>query len=38
MVEATSEVKEEYKDFGEFEARITPAIVDKKHVPVASYG
>ena len=32
------EVKEEYKDLGEFEARITPAIVDKKHVPVASYG
>lgn len=34
----TDEVREEYKDLGEFEARITPAIVDKKHVPVASYG
>ena len=33
-----SEVKEEYKDLGEYEARITPAIVDKKNVPVASYG
>ena len=32
------EAQEEYKDLGEFEARITPAIVDKKHVPVASYG
>jgi hypothetical protein len=37
-MEATSIVKEEYKDLGEFEARISPAIVDKKHVPVASYG
>lgn len=34
----TDDVVEEYKDLGEFEARITPAIVDKKHVPVASYG
>ena len=33
-----SEVKEEYKDLGEYEAHITPAIVDKKNVPVASYG
>ena len=31
-------VAEEYKDLGEYEARITPAVVDKKHVPVASYG
>ena len=31
-------VKEEYKDFGEYEARITPVPVEKKVVPVASYG
>ena len=29
---------EEYKDLGEFEARIVPAVVEKKLVPVASYG
>lgn len=29
---------EEYKDLGEYEARITPAIVEKKVVPAASYG
>lgn len=32
------EVQEEYKDLGEFEARITPAVVEKKNIPVASYG
>jgi len=31
-------VKEEYKDLGEFEANIVPAVVEKKVVPVASYG
>lgn len=29
---------EEYKDFGEYEATITPVPVDKKVVPTASYG
>ena len=32
------EVKEEYKDFGEYEARIGPVPVEKKVVPTASYG
>lgn len=32
------EVKEEYKDLGEYVANIEPALVDKKHVPVGSYG
>ena len=32
------DVKEEYKDFGEYEARIAPVPVDKKVIPTASYG
>jgi hypothetical protein len=36
--EKSTEIQGEYKDFGEFEARITPAVVEKKHVPIASYG
>ena len=38
VTETTTTVVEEYKDSGEFEARITPAIVEKKVIPVASYG
>lgn len=32
------EVKEEYKDLGEYVANIEPAVVEKKNVPVGSYG
>jgi hypothetical protein len=32
------EVKEEYKDFGEYEARIVPVQVERKVIPIASYG
>ena len=31
-------VTEEYKDLGEFEAKIVPAVVEKKVIPTASYG
>jgi len=36
--EATATVTEEYKDLGEFEAKIVPAVVEKKVIPTASYG
>ena len=32
------DVKEEYKDLGEYEATIVPVPADKKVVPTASYG
>ena len=36
--ETTKLVAEEYKDLGEYEAKVTPVPVDKKNVPIASYG
>jgi hypothetical protein len=36
--DTTTAVIAEYKDLGEFEAKIVPAVIEKKVIPTASYG